>query len=194
MRRKNLKQIIRLVLLPFLLIALSSSVAFANPTEIAPANKIGILDWEKLLTESPQAKEAKTRLDKDFQGRKDKLYSTQKDYQSKQERLQRDREILSEAEKMKLDKELNKIQQELRHMDEEFRSDYTASHREEMDKFVAIVREVVEKLAKEEKYDLVIPQEATLYMDNRIDVTDKVLQRLAKTGSVSSKSAKDSKK
>lgn len=175
-----MKQISRLVLLPFLLIFLGSSMAFANANEITPANKIGVLDWELLLTESPQAKEAKTRLDKEFQGRKDKLYSTQKEYQSKQEKLQRDREIMSEPERVKLDKELSKMQQELRHMDEEFRADYTASHRDEMEKFVKTVREVVEKIAKEEKYDLVIPQEATLYMANRIDVTEKVLQYLTK--------------
>lgn len=182
------------MLMPLLVLVMGTNVAYANISELTPANKIGVLDWEKLLTESPQAKEAKNRLDKDFQGRKDKLYSTQKDYQSKQDKLQRDREILSEAERGKLDKELAKMQQELRHMDEEFRSDYTARHREEMDAFVTIVREVVEKLAQEEKYDLVIPQEATLYMAGRIDVTDKVLQRLAKTKSVAPKSEKDAKK
>lgn len=173
---------------------MSSSVAFANTSEITPSNKIGVLDWEVILTESPQAKEAKSRLDKEFQARKDKLYSTQKEYQTKQEKLQKDRDILSEAERVKLDKELGKMQQELRHMDEELRSDYTLSHRDEMDKFVKIVREVVEKLAQEEKYDLVIPQEATLYMANRIDVTEKVLQRLNKTKSGDSKSDKDGKK
>lgn len=190
---KHIKSLIRLILLPFLLIGISSPVAFATTNEIAPANKIGVLDWEVILTESPQAKEAKNRLDKEFQVRKDKLYNTQKEYQAKAEKSQRDRDILSEAEKVKLEKEINKMQQELRHMDEEFRADYTASHREEMDKFVKIVREVVEKVAQEEKFDVVIPQEATLFMSNRIDVTEKVLERLNKTKS-GSKSDKDGKK
>lgn len=188
MRRTPLKHLIR-TFLPICLLVFGVPAAFAAAEATpaskeghpAPITKIGVLDWQQLLTKAPQAEEAGKRLEKEFQARKDKLINKQKEFQSKQEKLQRDRDTMSDAERVKSDKDLTKLQQDLRHMDEELRSDYTARHREEMDDFIKIVREVVDKLAAEEKYDLVIPQEATLFMNERIDVTEKVLQRLSKT-------------
>lgn len=169
-------------LLPAVLALLISVVSFANDTQTAPpaSIKIGVLDWQLLSSKAPQAQEASKRLEKEFQGRKDTFISKQKEFQSSQEKLQKDKDVMSEAERGKLEKNLTKMQQDLRHMDEELRSDYTARYREEMDNFINVVREVVDKLAQEEKYDLVIPQETTLFMADRIDMTEKVLDRLKK--------------
>ena len=98
------------------------------------------------------------------------------------------------TERAKVEKELAKMEQDLRRMDEELRSDYTNRHREEMDDFIKLVTEVVEKLAAEEKYDLVIPKEATLYINDRIDITNKVLDKLAKMPKSSKADAKKSDK
>lgn len=189
-------------LLPVCVLAFAAPMALAasDAQTSTPAKestgshaKIGVLDWQQLLTKAPQAEEAGKRLEKEFQARKDKLINKQKDFQAKQEKIQRDRDTMSDAERSKSEKELTKLQQDLRHMDEELRSDYTARHREEMDDFIKIVREVVDKLAAEEKYDLVLPQEATLFMNERIDVTEKVLQRLAKAKSSTKSDSKDKK-
>lgn len=188
MRRAPLKHVIR-ILLPVCLLVFGSPFAFAasasdkeaTATAANHLTKIGVLDWQQLLTKAPQAEEAGKRLEKEFQARKDKLMDMQKKFQAEQEKLQRDRVTMSDAERAKSEKNITKLQQDLRHMDEELRSDYTARHREEMDDFIKVVREVVDKLAAEEKYDLVLPQEATLFMNERIDVTEKVLQRLSKT-------------
>lgn len=183
MRRAPLKHLIRLFLLPACLLVLGITAVYAaSPSVSDPSSptKIGVLDWQQLLAKAPQAEAAGKRLENEFQSRKDKLVKKQEEFQSKQTKLQRDRDVMSESERNKTEKELAKIQQDLRHMDEELRSDYTARHREEMDEFIKIVREVVDKLAAEEKYDLVLPQEATLFMADRIDVTEQVLQKLSK--------------
>jgi len=158
---------------------------------IAADTSIGVLDWQQLLTKAPQAEEAGKRLEKEFQGPKDKLVDKQKEFQTKRDKLSRDKDVMSVAERGKKEKDLAKMEQDLRRMDEELRSDYTNRHREEMDDFIKIVRDVVDKLAQEEKYDLVIPQEATLYVAERIDITDKVLSRLEKAGK--SKKSSDKK-
>jgi outer membrane protein len=184
MRRAPLKHMIR-TLLPVCLLVFGVPFAIAAEATAKEATtpnltKIGVLDWQQLLTKAPQAEEAGKRLEKEFQARKDKLMDMQKKFQSEQEKLARDRATMSDNERGKSEKNITKLQQDLRHLDEELRSDYTARHREEMDEFIKIVREVVDKLAAEEKYDLVLPQEATLFMNERIDVTEKVLQRLSK--------------
>ncbi len=190
-----LKHLIRLISLALVLI-FGTSVSMAAPTPAAapavPAvqstnpetpslpTKIGVLDWQQLLSKAPQAEEAGKRLEQEFKTPKDNLLKKQKDFQAKQEKLGRDKDVMSEAERKKLENELTKMQQDLRRQDEELRSDYTARHQEEMGDFLKVVREVVDTLAKEKKFDLVLPQDATIYMAERVNVTDDVLESLRK--------------
>ena len=148
--------------------------------------RIGVLDWQLLLSKSPQAEDAGKRLEKEFQVPKDKFVNKQKEFQTKREKMQRVADVMSVAERGKKEKELAKMEQDLRRMDEELRSDYATRHREEMDLFIKEVRDVVEKVAEEYKYDLVLSQEAALYVAERIDITGKVLERLEKVAKSSS--------
>lgn len=142
--------------------------------------KLGVLDSQKLMSSAPQAKEAGKRLEKEFQEPNNELVNKQKEFQVKRDKLQRDREVISNSERSKREKELVRMEQDLRRMDEELRSDFATRHREEMDEFSKTVRSVVESLAKEEHYDLILPQEVMVYFGEQIDVTDKVLARLEK--------------
>jgi outer membrane protein len=144
------------------------------------ATRIGVLDWQLLLSKAPQAEDAGKRLEKEFQAPKDKFVNKQKEFQTKREKMQRDADVMSVAERGKKEKELAKMEQDLRRMDEELRSDYTTRHREEMDLFIKEVKDVVDEVAEEYKYDVVISQEAALHVADRVDITAKVLERLEK--------------
>lgn len=186
MRRVTLQQFIRMLLLTAG-IGLGSTLAMASEG----AAKIGVLDWQQLFSKAPQAEEAGKRLEREFQGAKDRLINKQKEFQTKRDKLQRDKDVMSTGERAKKEKELAKMEQDLRRMDEELRSDYTTRHREETDDFVKAVREVVETLAADQKYDLVLPQEAAVYVSDRIDITEAVLGKLEE---VKNKSPKEDKK
>ncbi len=180
----------------------SNSAQAASSTENAIANtskglKVGVLDVQELLTKSPQAVEAGKRLEKEFQARKDKLIGKQKDFQSKQESFQRNRDVMSEIERKKSEKELEKMQKDLQHSEEELRSDITSRHKEETDEFMDTVRNLVAKLADEEKYDLILYQETTVHFAESIDITEKMLNLMAKqkgSSKSSSKSESEEKK
>ncbi len=186
-----LKHLMRLINLA---LVLGTTVAVAAPATAAvePAAqttstetsgsplKIGVMDWQLLLTKAPQAEEASKRLEKEFQTPQENLNKKKKDFQAKQEKLGRDKDVLSEAERKKLEIELTKMQQDLRRMDEELRSDHATRQQEEMADFLKVVREVVDGIAKEKKIDLVLPNDVTIYVDNRVNVTDDVLESLRK--------------
>lgn len=143
-----------------------------------PALKIGVLDWQLLAAKSPQADMAGKRLEKEFKGRKEAFVEKQKQFEAKHEKLQRDKEVMSEAERVKAERELGKLQQDLRTLQEENQADYASRHREEMDKFLNIVKEVLDKYAVQEKFDVILPQDATLYVADRVDVTAIILEKL----------------
>ena len=178
----------------FLTVCLGLAASHVFAAEADASLKIGILDWQQLLSKAPQAEEAGKRLEKEFQSPKDKLVNKQKEFQTKRDKLQRDKDVMSAAQRSKLEKDLAKMEQDLRRLDEELRTDYTTRHREEMDDFNKVVREVVEKISHEEKYDLVMPQEATLFISERIDITEKVLNKLEKEAKNAKTDSKKSEK
>jgi len=169
-------QLIRFILLTICL-SIVSALAVASEAPV----KIGVLDWQQLLSKAPQAEEAGKRLDKEFQKPKEQFINKQKEFQTKRDKLQRDKDVMSGAERGKKEKELAKMEQDLRRLDEELRADITTRHREEMDDFIKVVREAVEKMAVDEKFDLILSQEAALYVSERIDITSKILEQLEKT-------------
>ncbi len=166
----------------FLLLSLVSLVAVAAdaPATASLAAKVGVLDWQRLISTAPQAKEASKRFEAEFQGPSQKLNEKQSEFQSKRAKLQRDQSVLSAAEQSKKEKELLKLEQEIRRMDEELRAESTTRHREEMDNFIKIVREVVEKFGQEQSYDAILSHEVMVYYADRIDITDQILERLQK--------------
>lgn len=176
-----------LVLLTTSLFLLTGISAITNATEetkpaapAAPGLKIGVFDWQLLLQKAPQAEEAAKRLEKEFHPRKENLIAKQKELQAKQEKMNRDKDVMSEAERAKIEKDLAKLQQDFRRTEEDLRSEYTIRHREEMEAFMQIVKEVVDKFSKEEKYDVIFTQEVAAFAGEKVDITPQVLQRLTK--------------
>jgi len=166
----------RSALITMILLALPG-LGFASDKTAAPL-KLGVLDWQQLVAKSPQAEMAGKRLEKEFKGRKDTFMAKQKDYEAKQEKLQRDKDIMSEIERTKAERELTKLQQELRNLQEENQSDYSIRHREEMDKFLNIVKSIVDEYSKKEQYDVILPQDTTLFAADRVDITQNILDKL----------------
>jgi len=172
-----------------LLLIFASVPAFAAENT-SPPLRIGVLDFQQLLTKAPQAEIAAKRIEDQFRPQQEKLMAKQNEFQTKQKKWQRDRDTMADAERVRLEKDLNKVQQEIRRLDEEYRSEKTALYMDERDNFMALVREVVDSMSRENKYDLVLLQEAALYIDNRIDITNEVLDRLAKLKSAKSSDTK----
>lgn len=199
-----LKYVMRVIGLPLMLILGPTVVAAANtPTlavdsstenaAVSSSAKIGVLDWSELLTNAPQADAAGKRLEREFQSRKDAVMAKQKEFQTKQERATRDKDVMTATERKDLELELSALQQDLRHQDEKLRSDYTARHREEMDAFLQVVREVVDNFAKAKDLRLVLPKDATVYTADSIDITEKILDDLRKLKSTKIGKTDDSK-
>lgn len=162
----------------------SMAIAEKDKKEATPSTakalKIGVLDWQLLVAKSPQAEQAGKRLEKEFKERKDTFLEKQKQLEAKHEKFQRDKDIMADAERVKAEREITKLQQDLRNLQEENQADYAARHREEMDKFLNTVKNVVDDYAKKEQFDLILPQDTTLFTAERIDITAAILDKLKK--------------
>ena len=85
---------------------------------------------------------------------------------------------MSDSERRKLESDIRNEMRELNRTNSELREDFNLRRNEELGKFQKQVLDVINSLAKEEGFDLVINDSATVYASPQVDVTDKVLKRL----------------
>jgi outer membrane protein len=156
------------------------AAVMALPLSLAQAAdvKIGFVSIAKILSSSPQADAASKRLEKEFAPRKKGLDDAIKSLRKQEEKLAKDGALMSESQRRNLENDIRNQARELKRTGDEFREDFNLRRNEELGKFQKQVLDVVNNVAKEEGFDLVINDQATLYVSQRVDVTDKVLSRL----------------
>ena len=156
-----------------LLAAVSSQRAFAAEPEI----KIGFVNGQRVINESPQAARAKKKLEKEFEKRDQDLQKLGKQLQGMQEALEKNAVTMSEVDRRNKEREFNDLNREFQRRQREFREDLNLRQNEEMSAIYERVNKVIKQVAESEKYDLIL-QEAVV-VSNRIDLTDKVIKALS---------------
>ena len=156
------------------------ATALALPVSLAQAAevKLGFVSIAKILNSAPQAESASKRLEQEFAPRQKGLVEAQKALRKQEEKLSKDGAVMSESQRRNLESEIRNQARELKRTSDEFREDFNLRRNEELGKFQKQVLDVINSVAKEEGFDLVVNDSATLYASPQVDVTEKVLKRL----------------
>ncbi len=159
---------------------LLTAVALVLPLSLAQAAdlKIGFVSVAKILSSAPQAEAASKRLEQEFAPRQKGLVEAQKSVRKLEEKLSKDGAVMSESQRRSLENDIRNQLRDLNRTNAELREDFNLRRNEELGKFQKQVLEVINGLAKEEGFDLVVNDGATLYASPQVDITDKVLSRL----------------
>ncbi len=120
---------------------LASSLAFADV-------KVGLVDKQVLIQESLYAKSVQEKMKKDFAARQEILVGREKELMSKYEALERDKDVIAEAERGKKERELVKMKQSLQEDGEAFQRDVMQRQEKEGAAFDKVVGEVLAEIAK----------------------------------------------
>jgi len=159
-------------LIAFLATALFAMSAIGADTEV----KVGFVNGQRVINESPQAAKAKKKLEKEFEKRDQDLQKTAKQLQSLQENLEKNGLTMSESERRAKEREFNETNREFQRRQREFREDLNLRQNEEMASIYERVNRVIKQVAESEKYDLIL-QEA-VFVSPKIDLTEKVIKAL----------------
>ena len=148
--------------------------AFVHAAEL----KIGFVNTAKILNEAPQAEEASKRLEREFAPRKKGLEDAAKSLRTLEQKLSSDQGKMSEAQRRGLERDVVNQQRDLQRSNAEFMEDFNLRRNEELGKFQRQVLDIVNGIAQEESFDLILNDAAVIYVSKQVDVTDKVLKRL----------------
>ena len=150
---------------------------FAINTSALAELKIGYVNAARLLEEAPQADAATKKLKQEFAPREESIVNKQKGLEDLEAQLRRDGPTMTENDRRKMDRDIVEQKRELRRLQDEFRDDLGFRRNEEIGKLQRVVKEIIESLGREEKFDLIL-YEGIAYASRTLDLTDRILERL----------------
>lgn len=138
--------------------------------------KIGFVNGQRVVNESPQAVRAKKKIDDEFKKRDVELQQLSKRLQTMQEGLEKNGVTMAESERRTRERDFNELNRDFQRKQREFREDLNLRQNEEMAVIFERANKAIKQIAEAEKYDLIV-QEA-VYFSPRIDLTEKVIKAL----------------
>ena len=158
-------------------LALLTLAAVSLPLGAAQAQtKIGVVNVQRLLQESPQAQAASNSLENEFAARRRDLEAQQKDLKAREDKLQKDGAVMAEAERRNAEKTLRDGQRELARKQNEFLEDLNVRRNEALGQLQRTVLQEVQTYAKSAGFDVVVAD--ALYASPAVDITSQVLSAL----------------
>ncbi|GMW05451.1 MAG: OmpH family outer membrane protein [Gammaproteobacteria bacterium] len=149
--------------------------------QAAPALKIGVVNFARLIQESPQAKVTLKALEDEFSPRQRDLIAKQTELKGRQEKLQKDASVMGAEERRNAESRFQDDQRDLGRRQNEFVEDFNVRRNEELGKLQRDLLRQVQAFAKERGYDLLIG-EGVIYATDQVDVTDQVLKTIESGG------------
>ncbi len=145
----------------------------------AQTAKIGVVNFGRLLDESPQAQASQRALQDEFAPRQRELRGREEQLKSLEERLTQSEGFMSEDERQNLEREARDLQRELNRGKSEFGEDLSLRRNEELGKLQRMLIEEVQSVASAQGYDIVLSEAVgVVYASTAVDLTDQILAAL----------------
>ena len=151
-------------------------VAFAAPINA----KTVVLNAEVAMLSTQYAQEAFKTLDEDagFIVDRERLELLQAEGQALVEKFQKDQEILSDEEKLDMQKQLQDKQADIQFLSNKLQSKAQEVQQEVVSTLTPTFQKVLGELIAQKEYDMIVAPQALLYADPDLDITEEVIAYL----------------
>lgn len=168
---KSTKSIVcALLLIPGILVANS---AFAEL-------KVAVLDVQKAILESNEAKQFITALQKEIAPDTDKLKKIESEAKKMQSQLAKDGAIMSELERKKLTEAIEEKGVNYKYLVGKLQNTQKRKQQELLQLMNPKVEAAIKVLLENNKYDLVLQRQALIYSNPELDISAKLTEMLNK--------------
>lgn len=152
-------------------------IALGCASGAAAELKIGVVNYTRLMSDSPQAKTALDAIRAEFAPREKDVQNQAAALKAREEKLQKDAATMSEVQRSAAEKELRDSYRDLQRKQSEVQDDFNARRNEEMSRLQRTLVEEVQAYAKAQAYDLILA-DGVIYATGGIDITGAVLASL----------------
>lgn len=140
--------------------------------------KVAVVNIQKVFAASPQAKSADRDFKKEFQPREAKIKYAVEDLQQAIKNYQRNSSVMSSKEKAETEQKLTNQRNNIQQQQAQLQQDMQSEQNKLMQNVLAKIKVSIHKVAKQQKYDLVLQSNTVPYYDSAYDITSKVISDL----------------
>ncbi len=138
--------------------------------------KIGVINVGRLLEQAPQSQAVNDRLKAEFGQRQSTIVAMQQKLQTQQDNYNRDKDVMGQEERDKLERDIRDGQRDLQRLQNEYLEDLNVRKNEEVGKLQRDILQRVQTYASAQKFDLVVAD--AIYFSSAVDITSAVLEML----------------
>jgi len=160
--------------LAFVLLSFSVLAAGSAFAEL----KIAILNTQKAVLESEEAKVLLDKLQKDLKPEETEIKGLQKSILDLRGKLEKDKDILGDAEMRKMVKEMQGYEEDYKFKVNKLQKELNDRQQELFNQMAPKLDAVLKDLIAVEGYDLVMQRQTVLYTNSKHDITRKVTEKL----------------
>ena len=139
--------------------------------------KIAVVDYGRLVEESPQAKVALEAIRTEFTPKQRDMQQQEVSLKAKEDKLEKDGATMSPDQRTRAEKDLRDGARDLQRRRSEIQDDFNARRNEEMSRLQKALIEEVRTYAKAQNFDLVIA-DGVIYSVPALDITPAILASL----------------
>ncbi|MFP4168421.1 MAG: OmpH family outer membrane protein [Desulfonatronovibrionaceae bacterium] len=146
------------------------------------AEKIGVINLEKVMTSSEPAEEAMSELQGKYQAVKEKLDTKKEEIETLREEMEKQKMVLSQEAQEDKEAELKKKIQEIRKEARGYEQRIQNEQRQLSEPILELLQEIVSDYGEKKDYTLIIDSQNSglLYAKDSLDITDVVIDELDK--------------
>ena len=154
---------------------ISVTIVFSSlvPAAYAQASKVGVVNLDRLLSESKMAQSSQTKLENEFSQRQSRIEAQQKKLEEMVQAYRRDEPTLSDSSKKQRIDTIRAEEEQLTNAINDFQKDLNDRRSQEMQALLDRINEAVMRVAASDKYDLILTE--AVYAKPENDITQKVL-------------------
>mgnify|MGYP003573306060 CR=1 FL=1 len=140
--------------------------------------KVAVLDTQRALVESEEAKELLAQAAEELQAEEASVKTLGESIMAIQEKLQTDGEVMSPTEQRKLQKEIEDKQIDYQFQVNKLQKEVNDRRQELLQQMVPKIDTVLKDLIEVEGYDLIMERSQLRYVNSKHDITRKVTEKL----------------
>ena len=152
---------------------------FVSSTYAADVAKIGLIDFQKILTTSNAGKEAQKKIAAKGQKLQADLKAKGDAIEQEKANYERESTVMTNEARADKERELKIKALDFQDLETKYKSDFTAYNKELVNQFKADVLNVVDQIGKKEGFLLILEKSegGVVYAPSTIDITDQVIQK-----------------
>ena len=158
-----------LVLFPLMLFSLLSGSVGQE------AIKIGVVDTQHVLVNYSKAIEVDNKLKAAEKRWQENLVEIRDNITTLQEKKEKTELFVEEAQTATIEKDIQRLQQQYQEEFNQGREALIEKNREWMTPILKELEDLIKKVGKEENYDLIIDKQAVFYMNEKYDISNKLI-------------------